>query len=79
MKTPTLTIGTCLLTTLLSVNAGTVLAVDTTVTVPYVFAKGGKIKAAEMNDNFSALSEAINDIALSQGRKAFRVQPARPG
>jgi hypothetical protein len=72
MKTPTLVIGTCLLTTLLSVNAGTVLAVDTTVAVPHQFVKGGKIKAAEMNDNFSALSDAINDIALTPGPQGLQ-------
>lgn len=72
MKTPTLTIGTCLLTTLLSVSAGTVLAVDTTVAVPHQFTKGGKIKAAEMNDNFSALSDAINDIAVTPGPQGLQ-------
>ncbi|MFA7588073.1 MAG: hypothetical protein WCY11_18100 [Novosphingobium sp.] len=65
MKTPTATIGTFLFTALIAVNAATVSAVETT--VPHVFGKGGTIKAAEMNANFSVLTDAINGIALTPG------------
>ena len=65
MKTPTSAIGTFLFTALITVNAGTVSAVETT--VPHVFGKGGTIKAAEMNANFSVLTDAINGIALTPG------------
>ena len=65
MKTPTSPIGTFLFTALITLNAGTVSAVETT--LPHIFGKGGTIKAAEMNANFSVLTDAINGIALTPG------------
>lgn len=70
MKTTTATIGTVLFTALITANAGTVLAAETT--LPYVFGKGGTIKAAEMNTNFSVLVDAINDVALTPGPQGIQ-------
>lgn len=66
MKNPTLKAASFLTATLLTVIAGSVTATPGSV-APYTFLSGGTIKAQEMNDNFTAVFDAINNIALTPG------------
>lgn len=62
-----------LLAGLMTMIAGPVAAAG----IPHTFTAGGTIKASEMNDNFTAVNNAISNIALTPG-PAGPAGPAGP-
>lgn len=71
MKKPTIRTKYLLTAVLLTVVARSVIATPSS-QVPYTFVSGGKIKAQEMNDNFTAVLDSINNISLTPGPQGIQ-------
>ena len=71
MKKLTIKSKSLLTAALLTVVAESVIAAPSSV-IPYTFVSGGKIKAQEMNDNFTAVLDSINNISLTPGPQGIQ-------
>ncbi len=67
MKNLTFSTESFLTAALLVLVTGSALATPNPPAAPYTFSAGGTIKASEMNGNFTAAFDAINNISLTPG------------
>ena len=71
MKKPTINTKSLLTAALLTVVTGSAVATPSS-GVPYTFVSGGEIRAQEMNDNFTAVLDSINNISLTPGPQGIQ-------